>query len=214
MRYDALFRFSTCKSGIQDDSDSDSDSDEEGIYHSVADKSYRQHQNKVSRNGQSNLALILNIDQGLLCMYTPVRDSMRNVIPGQQGELIIRLEDATIFSVTAYKENTNLGYVCAMIKEMSLEHCGLMTTPSQPPTLRPINSVIPRHCQNAIHKSEPDANVKGVNNNDKDMVMLAIRIQAAHQTHRIKVRFTIASNKFNPFDRPNNRVLCCDRPSE
>ncbi|CAL7949589.1 unnamed protein product [Xylocopa violacea] len=177
-------RFSTCKSRIQ--YDSDSESEEEGIFRSAADKSYRQHQNKISRNGQSNLALILNIDQGLLCMYTPVRDSMRNVIPGQQGELIIRLEDATIFSVTAYKGNSNLGYVCAMIKEMSLDHCGLMTTPSQPPSLRPINSVIPRHCQNAIHKSEPSASVTGTNNSDKNMMMLAIRIQAAHQTHRIK----------------------------
>ncbi|KZC06215.1 Autophagy-related protein 2 like protein B [Dufourea novaeangliae] len=177
-------RFSTCKSGIQ--YDSDSDSDEDGIFHSAADKSYRQYQNKVSRNGQSKLALILNIDQGILCMFTPVRDSMRNVIPGQQGEFIIRLEDATIFSVTAYKGNSNLGYVCAMIKEMSLDHCGLMTTPSQPPPLRPINSITPRHCQKAIYKSEPDANVLGTNNNDKDMVMLAIRIQAAHQTHRIK----------------------------
>ncbi|XP_043525615.1 autophagy-related protein 2 homolog B isoform X2 [Frieseomelitta varia] len=176
-------RFSTCKSRIQ--YDSDSDSDEGGIFHSAADKSYKQHQNKISKNGQSNLALILNIDQGLLCMYTPVRDSMRNVIPGQQGELIIRLEDATIFSVTAYKGNSNLGYVCAMIKEMSLDHCGLMTTPFQPPTLRLINSDIPQHCQNIIYKSGLTENVMGANNND-DMVVLAIRIQAAHQTHRIK----------------------------
>lgn len=173
-------RFSTCKSRVQYDSDSDS---EEGIFHSAADKSYRQHQNKVSKNGQSNLALFLNIDQGLLCMYTPARDSVKNVIPGQQGELIIRLDDATIFSVTAYKGNSNLSYVCAMIKEMSLDHCGLMTTPSQPPSLRPINSDIPKHCQHSIYKS--DLNVMGANNND-DMVLLAIRIQAAHQTHRIK----------------------------
>ncbi|XP_031843330.1 autophagy-related 2 [Nomia melanderi] len=177
-------RFSTCKSGIQ--YDSDSESDENGIFHSTADKSYRQHQNKVSRNGQSKLALILNIDQGLLCMFTPVRDSMYNVIPGQQGELIIRVEDATIFSVPTYKANSNLGYVCAMIKEISLDHYGLMTTPSRPPPLRPINSVTPKHCQKAIYKSEPDANVMGTSNNDKDMVMLAIRIQTAHQTHRIK----------------------------
>ncbi|XP_053986087.1 autophagy-related protein 2 homolog B isoform X1 [Hylaeus volcanicus] len=177
-------RFSTCKSGIQ--YDSDSDSNEEGVFRSAADKSYRQHQNRVSRNGQSNLALILNIDQGLLCMYAPVRDSMSNVIPGQQGELIIRVEDTTIFSVTSYKGNSNLSYVCAMIKETSLDHCGLMTTPSQPPTMIRINSVTPRHCQKAIYKSELDANVMGTNNSDKDMVMLAIRIQAAHQTHRIK----------------------------
>ncbi|XP_076166580.1 autophagy-related 2 isoform X3 [Ptiloglossa arizonensis] len=182
-------RFSTCKSGIQ--YNSDSDSDEEGIFHSAADKSCKQHQNRISRNGQSKLTLVLNIDQGLLCMYTPVRDSMCNVIPGQQGELIIQLEDATIFFVTAYKGNSNLSYVCAMIKKTSLDHCGLMTTPSKSPLLRSINSVIPRHCQKAIYKSELDANVMGINHNDKDMVMLAIRIQAAHQTHRIKT-FTVA----------------------
>lgn len=125
-------------------------------------------------------------------MYTPARDSVKNVIPGQQGELIIRLDDATIFSVTAYKGNSNLSYVCAMIKEMSLDHCGLMTTPSQSPSLRPINSDIPKHCQHSIYKS--DLNVMGANNND-DMVLLAIRIQAAHQTHRIKVCFLKISNK-------------------
>lgn len=177
--------------------DSESDSDEQGIFHSSSDKGYRQHQNKLSRNGQSELALIFTIDQGLLCMYTPVRDSMRNVIPGQQGELVIRVEDATIFSVTAYKGDANLSYVCAMIKEMSLDHCGLMTTPSQPPSLRPINSVTPRPCQKAIYKSEPDATVTGTNNNDKDMMMLAIRIQAAHQTHRTKVQLVIFSSKRN-----------------
>ncbi|KOC64737.1 Autophagy-related protein 2 like protein B [Habropoda laboriosa] len=177
-------RFSTCKSRVQ--YDSESDSDEEGIFNSAADKSYRQHQEKVSRNSQSNLALILNIDQGLLCMYTPVRDAMRNVIPGQQGELIIRVEDATIFSVTSYKGNANLSYLCAMVKETSLDHCGLMTTPSQPPSLRHIDSATPRHCQNAIYKSEPGASAIATRNSDKDMVTLAIRIQAAHQTHRIK----------------------------
>ncbi|KAK2581702.1 hypothetical protein KPH14_002189 [Odynerus spinipes] len=175
-------RFSMCKSGIQ--YDSDSDSDEEGIFHSTADKSYRQQQNKMSKNGQSKLALTLNINQGLLTMYTPVRDSMRNVIPGQQGELIIRVEDATIFSVTSYKGNVNMGYICAMIKNASLNHCGLTTTPSQTPPLRSINSVIPRHCQRAIYRCEPGENV--TSSCDKDMIMVAVRIQAAHQTHRIK----------------------------
>nr|XP_050867799.1 autophagy-related protein 2 homolog A isoform X1 [Vespula vulgaris] len=176
-------RFSMCKSGIQ--YDSDSDSDEEGIFHSTADRSYKQQPNKTSKNGQSKLALTLNINQGLLTMYTPVRDSMRNVIPGQQGELILRLEDATIFSVTAYKGNINMGYICAMIKNASLNHCGLTTIPSQTPPLRSINSVIPRHCQRAIYRCEPGANIT-TNSCNKDMVTVAVRIQAAHQTHRIK----------------------------
>ena len=74
-----------------------------------------------------------------------------------------------------------------MIKDVSLDHCGLMTTPSQPPSLRPINSDIPQHCQNTIYKSGLNESVMGAKTDD-DMVILAIRIQAAHQTHRIKVR--------------------------
>lgn len=172
-----------CKSGIQ--YDTDSDSDEEGIYQSAADRSARQPPTKLPRSGQSRLALTFTIGQGLLSMYTPVRDISSNVIPGQQGELILRLEDATIFSITVYKGNTNLGYVCAMVKTLSLNHCGLTTSPSQTPPLRPINSVVPRHCQPAIYRS--DATKELSNSTEKDMLTVAVRIQAAHQTHRIKV---------------------------
>ncbi|KAI4495649.1 hypothetical protein M0802_008484 [Mischocyttarus mexicanus] len=176
-------RFSMCKSGIQ--YDSDSDSDEENIFHSTADRSYKHQPNNIPKNGQSKFSLTLNINQGLLTMYTPVRDSTRNVIPGQQGELILRVEDATIFSVTAYKGNINMGYICAMIRNASLNHCGLTTIPSQTPPLRSINSVIPRHCQRTIYKCELGANVT-TNSCNKDMITVAVRIQSAHQTHRIK----------------------------
>lgn len=173
-----------CKSGIQ--YDSDSDSDEDGIHRSVADRSYKQREKKISRTGQSSVALSLNINQGLASMYTPVRDSSHNVIPGQQGELIVRVEDALIFSVSGYKGNNNLGYVCAMLKTVSLNHCGLITSPSQAPPLRSMQSMTPRHCQPTIYRSERGASVTG-NSMEKDMLSVAVRIQAAHQTHRIKV---------------------------
>ncbi|XP_012255190.2 autophagy-related protein 2 homolog A [Athalia rosae] len=176
-------RFSMCKSGIQ--YDSDSDSDEEGIYRSVADRSFKQRETKISETGQSTVALTLNINQGLLSMYTPVRDSSHNVIPGQQGELILRLEDALIFSVSAYKGNNDLGYVCAMLRNVSLNHCGLITAPSQAPPLRGMNSTTPRYCQQTIYRSEKGANVTN-NSIEKDMLSVAVRIQSAHQTHRIK----------------------------
>lgn len=173
-----------CKSGIQ--YDSDSDSDEDGIYRSAADRSYKQREKKMSRTGQSSLALSLMINQGLASMYTPVRDSSHNVIPGQQGELIVWLEDALIFSVGSYKGNNNLGYVCAMFKNISLNHCGLITSPSQAPPLRSMNSMMPKYCQPTIYRSEKGANVK-MHSTEKDMLSLAVRIQSAHQTHRIKV---------------------------
>ncbi|XP_070517195.1 autophagy-related protein 2 homolog B isoform X2 [Cardiocondyla obscurior] len=176
-------KFSMCKSGIQ--YNSDSDSDEEGIFRSTTNDKTHKESRISSKKAQSKLAMTLSINQGLLSMYTPVRDSLRNVIPGQQGELIIRLEDATIFSVTAYKGNVNLSYACAMMRNVSLDHCGLTTSPSQTPPLRSINSVRPRHCKKTIYRSESGSNVTA-NSSDKDMVTVAVRIQAAHQTHRIK----------------------------
>ncbi|XP_034941345.1 autophagy-related protein 2 homolog B [Chelonus insularis] len=175
-------KFSMCKSGIQYDSDSESDDD--GVFHSTAGKSFHQ-ANKVSKSGQSNMSLTLNISQGLLTMYTPVRDGLSNVIPGQQGELILRIEDGTIFCVNSYKGNVNLGYVCTMVKSISLNHCGLTTTPSTTPPLRSINSVIPRHCQPAIYRSENGVQ-ETPGSAEKDMLTVAVRIQAAHQTHHIK----------------------------
>ncbi|XP_012057436.1 PREDICTED: autophagy-related protein 2 homolog B [Atta cephalotes] len=176
-------KFSMCKSGIQ--YNSDSDSDEEGIFHSATNEKSHKEARMSSKKAQSKLAITLSINQGLLSMYTPVRDSMRNVIPGQQGELIIRLEDATIFSVTAYKGNANLSYACTMMRNVSLDHCGLTTSPSQTPPLRCINSVRPRYCERTIYRSTSGSNV-AANPNDKDMVTVAVRVQAAHQTHRIK----------------------------
>lgn len=172
-----------CKSGIQ--YDTDSDSEEEGIFHSTREKSEKIYQVSRSKNGQSNIALTLNINQGLLSLYTPVRDAMRNVIPGQQGELLLRVEDATVFSVTSYKGNGNLGYVCAMVKSFSLNHCGLTTTPSVVPPLRSIYSVTPRHCLPTIYQSEKGMNVNVVSP-EKDMLSVAVRVQTNHQTHHIK----------------------------
>jgi len=182
-----------CKSGIQYNSDSDSDGN---ISQSTNEKNHKDYtQTRASRKAQSKLAMTLCINQGLLTMYTPVRDSMRNVIPGQQGELIIRLEDTTIFSVTAYKGNTNLNYACAMMKKASLDHCGLTTSPSQMPPLRSINSIKPRHCKRTIYRSTASSNITA-NLNEKDMITVAVRIQTAHQTHRMKT-FRVAIGMSN-----------------
>ncbi|XP_011503827.1 PREDICTED: autophagy-related protein 2 homolog A [Ceratosolen solmsi marchali] len=184
-------KFSMCKSGIQYDSDSDTE-EEEGIFHSTTDRlTNNQRQNHIFKNNQSKVAVTLTISQGILTMYTPVRDSMRNVIPGQQGEIIMRFEDAILFSVSDYKGDENLSYVCLMIKDVKLYHCGLVTIPSQDPPLRSINSIIPKHCQRSIYRSEPGANIS-LNLIEKDMLSVAIRIQAAHETHRIKT-FRVAA---------------------
>lgn len=169
-----------CKSGIQC---SDSDSDDEDVFHSTEDY----YKDRMSRNlidAQSRIAVTVSINQGLLVMRTPVRDSTRNVIPMQHGEVVIRLEDATIFSVTAFRGDDDLGYMCGMARNAWLNHCGLASSSSQTPPLRSVNSVIP-HCHDTIYRSEAGCNMSG-NVTETDMMTLAVRIQAAHQTHRVK----------------------------
>lgn len=174
-----------CKSGIQ--YDSDTDSEEGGIFQSATSRAAGKHKhNCISKNGQSKVALTLTINQGLLVLFTPVRDSMQNVIPGQQGEIILKAEDAMIFSVSNYKGDENLNYICVTVKEVNLYHCGITTIPSQTPILRSFNSIIPKQCHRLIYRSEPGANMS-VNMNDKDMLSVAISVQATHETHRIKV---------------------------
>lgn len=57
-------------------------------------------------------------------MNPPVRDSGNNVIPGQQGEFVLNLDDANIFVVSGYKGDTNLGFVCVQLHNAQLYHCG------------------------------------------------------------------------------------------
>lgn len=174
-----------CKSGIQ--YDSDLDSDDEGIFYPASEKTNsKQKQNFNSKNGQSKIAVTLNINHGLLTMHTPVRDSMQKVIPGQQGEIMLRVKDAVVFSVSKYKGDDNLGYICSMIKDVTVYHCGLVTTSSQNPPLKSTNSIIPKHCLRSIYRTESGANTC-MNFIEKDMLSVAVKIQAADDTRRIKV---------------------------
>ncbi|KAF7991887.1 hypothetical protein HCN44_010688 [Aphidius gifuensis] len=210
-------KFSMCKSGIHcGDSDIDSDDNDDdddnatsgignsGIYHSTGDKSFHyqmssstnkkklyNNTNNINKNGQSKMSLTINIGQGILSLYTPVRDCMSNVIPGQQGELIFKIDDGTIFIINSYKGDTNLGYICTMIKTLSLNHCGLTTIPSQIPPLRSINSVTPRYCKKLIYQCDNNVLDAIGGNPDNDMLSIAIKIQSSHQTHNIKT-FKIA----------------------
>lgn len=75
-------------------------------------------------NAQSYLTMNLHIGQGLLNMNPPVRDSAGNVIPGQQGEFLLLVENAHLFVVSGYCGDDDLGYVCVQARDGHLHHCG------------------------------------------------------------------------------------------
>lgn len=96
-----------CKSGIDFESSSATNSESEVdsdsvIYHSVYEhKRLKRSVSKPTPADQSNaVSFQLSIDQGMVTLYPPVRDSQNHVIPGQLGELVIKCNSAVVFSVS------------------------------------------------------------------------------------------------------------------
>nr|CAI5847822.1 unnamed protein product [Callosobruchus analis] len=199
--------FTMCKSGIQYDSESDSGSESDGtsnIFYSTYDNrmkfsSVRPPVPSAPKTlGQSYLTLNIQIGQGVLCVNPPVREvSSKNVIPGQQGEFMLNLEDANVFVVSGYKGETNLGYVCVQVHNAQLYHCDMISIPNHTPPLKEFGSAPGRHLFPTIYKSEPGMMVCGKNRGgNREMFTVAVKIQGRHETHHVKtVQIAIGLNK-------------------
>ncbi|KAG5882217.1 hypothetical protein JTB14_024728 [Gonioctena quinquepunctata] len=204
--------FAMCKSGIQYESDSDSDESEDSssnIFFSTYDNRMKQstanprsQQNQlqtqeVKSKEQSHFVLNIHIVQGLVCMNPPVRDLATNVIPGQQGEFLLNVEDANIFVVSGYKGDENLGYVCVQAHNAQLHHCDMISIPSRIPPLREFGTLIGRHLHPTIYKSEAGMLATSKNRGgSREMLTVAVRIQANHETHHVKtIQVSIGLNK-------------------
>lgn len=76
-------------------------------------------------------------------------------------------------------------FVCIVTNAIFLD---MLSTPSQSPPLLEVGTALPKHLHSTIFKSESGvlqtANDRGGN---RDMVSVAIKIQANHETHHVKV---------------------------
>lgn len=115
-------------SNTDSESETDDENDENtNIFYSTYGSKMKISQKQIVNESkeESYLTLNLQIARGLLCMCTPVRDATNNhVIPNQQGEFLINVEDATIFLVNGYMGDMNLGFTCLELHNAQLYHCG------------------------------------------------------------------------------------------
>uniref|UniRef100_A0A182K4W6 Autophagy-related protein 2 n=1 Tax=Anopheles christyi TaxID=43041 RepID=A0A182K4W6_9DIPT len=184
---------------------SESESDSDGIFYSVYDRSRSgnldaggtgrkssSHSNRNNSHGgklapsaggadrdANTIAFRLNIGQGVLTMFAPVRDTQKHVIPGQFGEFVIRLSSGYVFSVSGFHGNANLGYLCIQAKSAEFYHCGLIPTPSNNPPLRLINSVLPSYLLSTLYPTPKNLTLheqRGCAN--REMLSLAIQIKS------------------------------------
>ncbi|RZC41089.1 autophagy-related protein 2 A -like protein, partial [Asbolus verrucosus] len=207
--------FTLCKSGIQYDSESETDEEEESsnIFHSTCDGArmkVSQKQIISESKEESYLTVNIQIGRGLLSMYAPVRDVVsNNVIPGQQGEFLINVEDATVFMVNGYMGDINLGFVCLEIHNAQLHHCDMISTPSHSPPLKDIGATPGKHLHPTIYSSESGmlANYRARGGN-REVVTVCVKIVANHETHNVK-NVSVAAG----FNKVTLRHRTCNEPN-
>ncbi|XP_065094861.1 autophagy-related protein 2 homolog A-like [Ochlerotatus camptorhynchus] len=157
--------------------------------HGGSRRNQQQHR-KASFVDRSNaVSFQLNIGQGMLTMFAPVRDAQNHVIPGQLGEFIMKIQSTYVFSVSGFHGNTNLGYLCIQGKAADVYHCGLIPTPANNPPLRLVNSVLPAYILSTLYPTPKNLTVneqRGCPN--REMLSLAIQIKAIPEQSIKRIR--------------------------
>ncbi|CAO1344881.1 unnamed protein product [Diamesa serratosioi] len=178
--------FTMCKSNINFESSSSatnsgSESDNDAFYYSMNEKSRSRQRSihSIYQTDYSNTtAFQLYIEQGMVSMLAPVRDAQNHVVPGQQGEFVLKVNSTNIFSVSGYHGNTNLGYFCVQGKNLEMYHCGQLPVPMYNSPLRDIDCSLPEWLKSTIYLTPKSLSLNDIRVNPKrEMLSLAVQIK-------------------------------------
>lgn len=128
------------------------------------------------------------------------------MIPGQQGEFVIKLQTASLFSVSSFRGNDNLSYMCVQGSDVEMYHIGLVPVPSLNPPLRLYGCVLPSHVQSTIYATPPDLTVNqavGKKVSNREMVSIAVQVKSVPE-RKVKV---FCASKIRNQNNQNEKVL-------
>lgn len=201
--------FSMCKSKINFESgssatNSESESESEAVYYSIHEKARQKRLQSIYQKDYSNATSFqLHIGRGMVTMYAPVRDASNHVIPGQLSEFVLKVDATTIFTVSSYHGNSNLGYFCIQSGNLEMYHCGQLPVPIQNPPLRDIACLLPSWLKSTLYSTPKNLSPSETRGSTKrDMLSLAVQIKANPDQgiKRVKVSAGVqmATLKYNP----------------
>ena len=192
--------YTMCKSNINFESSSSatnsgSESDNDPVYYSFHEKS-RIRQRSVHSMYQTDYsnatAFQLYVEQGMVSMLAPVRDAQNHVVPGQQGEFVLKVNSTNIFSVSGYHGNTNLGYFCVQGKNLEMYHCGQLPVPMYNSPLRDIDCSLPEWLKSTIYLTPKSLSLNESRVNPKrEMLALAVQIKVNPDQGVKRVRLSL-----------------------
>ncbi|XP_076030640.1 autophagy-related 2 [Oratosquilla oratoria] len=186
--YQSMAQFSACRSGVGSESESDDDSQFYSVYeHKVRQKQKQQQQQQLHQQSCSGIkrptvaAVTLSVGHGIASLNTPYRDSKNNVVPGQNGQVMVVVDQGTVFSATGYQGDVNLGYTCIWANQGYIYHRAANTTPDQPPLLDSTCPLSTAHLDAILYPNDVGVVTKlgggvGQGEDTLDMVTVSIKM--------------------------------------
>ncbi|XP_005990375.1 autophagy-related protein 2 homolog B [Latimeria chalumnae] len=181
------------KSTIQDDEESGSE--EENVqYYFTGDPSYRPRRKKKhetqNKATQSFLSILLNINHGLVAVYTETKDD-GNVMEGKHGEFWLEISNGVLFCVTKYEGFEDKHYICLHSTSLSLYHQGMVDGAVPVTEVRLPSKSRPHWLEPTIYCSEEGAVSKqaaseSVGMENLNMLSVAVKIHSEKTESNIK----------------------------
>ncbi|KAM4853880.1 autophagy-related protein 2 homolog B [Thomomys bottae] len=175
--------FNTFKSTVHCDEESGSE-EETMQYFSAVDPNYRSRRKKKldsqNKHSQSFLSVLLNINHGLMAVFTDVRQDNGDLLENKHGEFWLEFNSGSLFCVTKYEGFDDKHYICVQSSSFSLYHKGIVDgviplTEARLPCL-----TRPHWLEPTIYSSEEDGLIRtasdGVGGDNLNMFSVAVKI--------------------------------------
>ncbi|KAE8586365.1 hypothetical protein XENTR_v10021645 [Xenopus tropicalis] len=173
------------KSGLYED---DSGSEEETMQHDyIMDSNYHCRRKKKSeslnKQSQSFLSVLVNINHGLVSLFSDVKQPDGVVKENQHGEFWLEFHSGSLFSVAKYEGFEDKHYVCLHSSSLSLYHQGLLDGGIPSDEIRLPSMTRPHWLEPTIYSSEEDGIYSlpasnGVGVESQSMLTVAVKIQS------------------------------------
>ncbi|XP_005000545.2 autophagy-related protein 2 homolog B isoform X3 [Cavia porcellus] len=175
--------FSPLKSTVH--YDEESGSEEETLqYFSTVDPNYRSRRKKKldpqNKNSQSFLSVLLNINHGLMAVFTDVKQDNGELLENKHGEFWLEFSSGSLFCVTKYEGFDDKHYICLHSSSFSLYHKGIVDGAILPTETRLPCSSRPHWLEPTIYSTEEDGRSRaasdGVGGDNLNMLSVAVKI--------------------------------------
>ncbi|XP_025028955.1 autophagy-related protein 2 homolog B isoform X1 [Python bivittatus] len=177
--------FSQFKSTIH--YDDESGSEEETLqYFSTVDSNYcsrRRKKNELqNRSTQNFLSLLLNINHGLLSIFTDIKQDDGSVFEDKHGEFWFEFCSGSLFCVTKYEGFEDKHYICIHSNSLNLYHQGVVEETISLSEIKLPSATHPHWLEPTIYFSEEEglntAFSDGVGADCLSMLSVAVKIQS------------------------------------